>query len=126
MQMSLDFLPLKAYANIAEGNALRMDWEGVIPAHKLSYIMGNPPFVGARLMSAAQKADLQSVEPGVSKMVDYVAGWYFKSGDYMQGTSIRAAFVSTNSITQGEQVGILWKPLMEEGMHIDFAHRTFR
>ena len=127
VHMSLDFLPLKSYANIAEGNALRMDWESVIPKYKLSYIMGNPPFVGYAYQSAEQKGDLQAVEPDAGKNIDYVAGWYFKAGQLMQGTSLRTAFVSTNSITQGEQVCAVWRPLYEKyGVHIDFAHRTFR
>lgn len=127
VHMSLDFLPLKSYANIAEGNALRMDWESVISKYKLSYIMGNPPFVGYAYQSAEQKADLQAVEPEAGKNIDYVAGWYFKAVQLMQNTSLRAAFVSTNSITQGEQVCAVWRPLYEKyGVHIDFAHRTFR
>lgn len=127
VHMSLDFLPLKSYANIAEGNALRMDWETVISKYKLSYIMGNPPFVGYAYQSAEQKADLQAVEPEAGKNIDYVAGWYFKAAQLMQGNSLRTAFVSTNSITQGEQVCAVWRPLYEKyGVHIDFAHRTFR
>lgn len=134
VHMSLDFLPLRSYANIVEGNALRLDWEGVVDKMKLDYIMGNPPFVGYSLQNKEQKADILSVyvdEKGkpykTAGKIDYVAGWYFKASQFIQGTSIRVAFVSTNSITQGEQVAGVWKPLFERfGIHIDFAHRTFR
>ena len=129
VHMSLDFLPLKSYTNIAEGNALSIDWEEVVPKHKLNYIMGNPPFVGARLMSQQQKNDLLKVFGEGWKNagnLDYVACWYKKAADLMKGTAIRTALVSTNSVSQGEQVANLWKPLFEEGVHIDFAHRTFR
>ena len=126
---NLDFLPLKSYANIVEGNALSIDWETVVPKHKLNYIMGNPPFVGARLMDKDQKADLISVFGEDWKNagnLDYVSCWYKKATDLMVGTNIRAALVSTNSVSQGESVAILWKPLFDSGVHIDFAHRTFR
>lgn len=125
----LDFLPLKSNANIVEGNALRVNWEEVVPKEKLSYIMGNPPFVGARIMSPEQKNDLFSVFGDKWKNagnLDYVACWYKKAVELMRGTKIRTALVSTNSVSQGEQVAVLWKPLFEEGVHIDFAHRTFR
>lgn len=131
--MHLDFLPLKTNASIVEGNALRLDWESVVPKGKLSYIMGNPPFVGYSLQTAEQKADIRAIyvdEKGkpykAAGKIDYVAGWYFKAAQLMQNTEIRSAFVSTNSITQGEQVAGVWKPLRERfGVHIDFAHRTF-
>ena len=129
VQMDLDFLPLKTYTNIVEGNALRIDWEEVIPKDRLNYIMGNPPFIGARLMSDSQKSDMLKVFGDKWKNVgnlDYVSCWYKKSVDIMKGTKILTALVSTNSITQGEQVPILWKPLFEEGISINFAHRTFR
>lgn len=128
VHMSLDFLPLKSYANITEGNALRLDWESVIPKQELSYIMGNPPFVGARIMSAEQKADVLSVFGKIKNVgnLDYVCCWYKKAVDFMENTAIRTALVSTNSVSQGEQVAILWKLLYEKGVHIDFAHRTFR
>ncbi|MBE6948483.1 MAG: class I SAM-dependent DNA methyltransferase [Ruminococcaceae bacterium] len=134
VHMNLDFLPLKSYANIVEGNALRIDWEDVVPKGELNYIMGNPPFVGYSLQSKAQKEDILSIyidEKGkpykTAGKIDYVAGWYFKASTFMVGTSIRTAFVSTNSITQGEQVAGVWKPLYDRfGIHIDFAHRTFR
>ena len=127
VHMTLDFLPLKSYANIVEGNALRLDWKSVVPKDKLDYIMGNPPFVGYAYQTAEQKADLHSLETVLGNNVDYVVGWYIKAATYMQGTKIRCALVSTNSITQGEQVTGIWKPLFERfGVHIDFAHRTFR
>lgn len=130
----IDFLPLKSYANITEGNALRLNWEDVVPKAELNYIMGNPPFVGYSLQSKEQKEDILSIyvdEKGkpykTAGKIDYVSGWYFKASQYMQDTHIRTAFVSTNSITQGEQVAGVWKPLYDRfGIHIDFAHRTFR
>ena len=128
VHMTLDFLPLKSYANIVEGNALRTEWADVIPRHELDYIMGNPPFVGARMMGAEQKDDVNAIFPGWKNAgnLDYVSCWYKKAADLMAGTSIRAALVSTNSVTQGEAVANLWRPLFESGVHIDFAHRTFR
>ena len=131
---NIPFLPLKSYANIAEGNALRIEWESVVPKEKLSYIMGNPPFVGYSLQSKEQKDDILRIyvdENGkpykTAGKIDYVSAWYFKASQLMKGTAIRTAFVSTNSITQGEQVAGVWKPLYERfGIHIDFAHRTFR
>ena len=129
VHMPLDFLPLKSYVNIVCDNALRIDWNDVVPVETLNYIMGNPPFVGARLMSAAQKEDVLAIFGKTWKNVgnlDYVACWYKKAADMIQDTEIRAALVSTNSVTQGETVANLWKPLMEAGVHIDFAHRTFR
>lgn len=124
----IDFLPLKSYANITEGNALRLNWEDIVPKGKLNYIMGNPPFVGARLMNADQKADVNLIFDGWKNAgnLDYVCCWYKKTADLMQGTAIRSALVSTNSVSQGESVANLWKPLFEAGVHIDFAHRTFR
>ena len=130
----IDFLPLKSYANITEANALRLNWEDVVPKAELNYIMGNPPFVGYSLQSKEQKEDILSIyvdEKGkpykTAGKIDYVSGWYFKASQYMQDTPIRTAFVSTNSITQGEQVAGVWKPLYDRfGIHIDFAHRTFR
>ena len=129
VNMDLNFLPLKSYANIIEANALRLDWESVVLKDKLNYIMGNPPFVGARWMSKDQKADLLSVFGDKWKNagnLDYVACWYKKCTELIRGTSIKAALVSTNSVTQGESVANLWRPLFADGVHIDFAHRTFR
>ena len=133
LNANLDFLPLKSYANIVEGNALRTDWETVVPKDKLNYIMGNPPFVGYSLQTAEQKQDILSIYVDkngkpykTAGKIDYVSGWYFKAATLMQGTPIRTAFVSTNSITQGEQVAGVWKPLYDRfNIHIDFAHRTF-
>ena len=124
----IDFLPLKSYANITEGNALRLNWEEVVPKEKLNYIMGNPPFVGARLMDASQKSDVNLIFEGWKNAgnLDYVCCWYKKAADLMQGTEIRSALVSTNSVSQGESVANLWKPLFEAGVHIDYAYRTFR
>lgn len=123
----IDFLPLKSYVNITEGNALHIDWESVVPKEELDYIMGNPPFVGYTYQSKEQKDDLKVVAPKAGKNIDYVAGWYFKAAQYMAGTTVHTAFVSTNSITQGEQVVSVWKPIYDEySIHIDFAHRTFR
>ncbi len=131
---NLDPLPLKTYTNIHEGNALRMDWNEVIPATELNYIMGNPPFLGYYIQNESQKEDMLSVlvdENGkpykTAGKVDYVSTWYFKSAMMMQeNLGIRVALVSTNSITQGEQVAEIWAPLMNRfGVHIDFAWRTF-
>lgn len=124
----LDFLPLKTNAYIVEGNALRLPWEDIISKNKLNYIMGNPPFVGARMMEAPQKLDINTIFDGWKNVgnLDYVCCWYKKAADFMSGTEIRSALVSTNSVSQGESVANLWKPLFESGVHIDFAHRTFR
>ena len=123
----LDFFPLRSEAHIAEDNALRLDWQAVCPAP--DYLIGNPPFVGARLMNKEQKDDLLSVFGEGWKNVgnlDYVSGWYKKAADMMKNTPIRAALVSTNSVTQGENVPALFQPLFADGMHFDFAYRTFR
>ena len=121
VHMDLDFLPLKTYANIVEGNALRINWEDVISKDKLNYIMGNPPFVGTKYQNSEQKNDLLSICEDL-KQLDYVTGWFKKSSDYIKDTDIFCAFVSTNSITQGEQVAPLWKNL---NVNINFAHKTF-
>ena len=134
IQRDLEFLPLRNYANIHEANALRVDWGEIVPKEKLNYIIGNPPFVGYSLQSKEQKDDILSIfvdKNGkafkTAGKIDYVAGWYYKASQMMQQTHIRTALVSTNSITQGEQVAAIWKPLKEMfGIHIDFAHRTFR
>lgn len=130
IHQDIDFLPLKSYTNIVEGNALRVDWESVVPKDKLNYIFGNPPFVGARLMKEDQKQDVVNIFGSKWKNVgnlDYVCCWYKKACEMMLSTRIHAALVSTNSICQGEQVANLWKPLQETfGIQIDFAHRTFR
>jgi len=134
VHMNLDYLPLKTYANIIEGNALRIDWETVIPKHKTSYIMGNPPFVGSKMMSNKQRHEMAQTflndngsQTKGSGTLDYVAAWYYKASQFINAMRIRVAFVSTNSITQGEQVSALWKPVFEIfGTRIDFAHRTFK
>ncbi len=128
---AIDFLPLKTNAYIHEGNALRLNWSEVIAPDHLNYIMGNPPFVGARLMAKEQKDDLLEIFGKKWKNIgnmDYVCGWYLKSAQMIKANPvIKAALVSTNSITQGEQVANLWKPLFEQyGIHFDFAYRTFR
>ena len=129
MQIDLDFLPLKSYANIVEGNALRIDWESVVPKDRLSYIMGNPPFVGANNLTKEQKNEILEIcgdEIDKGGLLDYVSAWYIKASRLINGTNVRVAFVSTNSITQGEQVAILWKPLHEKhNVHLDYAYRTF-
>lgn len=128
VHMNLDFLPLKSYANIVEGNALTTAWESVVPKHKLTYIMGNPPFVGQTFRSKNQADDVKKIfgdNPKAGKL-DYVAAWYKLAAQYIEGTTIKAAFVSTNSISQGEQVAILWADLFKKhGVQIIFAHRTF-
>lgn len=153
MGQQISFLPLTTNAFIVEGNALRMDWATLKPldgntipalpdgglfagitthvdgsAHHYDYIMGNPPFVGARLMSESQKSDVLSVWGNVKNIgnADYVSCWYKKAADLIRGTNTKCALVSTNSITQGEQVAIMWQPLFMQGIKIDFAYRTFR
>ncbi|MDM8293464.1 class I SAM-dependent DNA methyltransferase [Faecalicoccus pleomorphus] len=131
--VELDFLPLTTNANIIEGNALRIDWNDVVTSDQLNYIMGNPPFVGYSLQTKEQKKDILSIytdQKGkpykTAGKVDYVAGWYFKAAQFMQNSNVKTAFVSTNSITQGEQVAAVWKPLYERfNIHIDFAYKTF-
>ena len=130
IHQDIDFLPLKSYTNIREGNALRMDWEDVVAKEHINYIIGNPPFVGARMMNAAQKQDVLDIFGPKWKNVgnlDYVCCWYKKAVELMKlMPNCRAALVSTNSICQGEQVANLWQPLMTDGLCINFAHRTFR
>lgn len=117
----IEFLPLKSNANIVEGNALHVEWP------QADYIMGNPPFVGYSLQTPEQKADLAAVCPECGRNVDYVTGWFYRAASSLKQGTARAALVSTNSITQGEQVAAVWRPLVERhGVRIDFAHRTFR
>lgn len=124
--MHLDFLPLKTNATIIECNALKIDWWRYVDRHSLSYIIGNPPFVGYKHQTAEQKDDLHPLYGKISN-IDYVAGWYYKASDYIVNTNIRAAFVSTNSICQGEQVESVWKLLYDKfHIHIDFAYPTFK
>lgn len=126
---NLDFLPLKSFTNIHEGNALRMDWAEVVSPEKLKYIIGNPPFVGARWMSQPQKDDLLNVFGGNWKNsgdIDYVGCWFKKAFELMsKNKTIKTAFVATNSISQGSQVSNLWEPLLTAGVRIDFAWRSF-
>jgi type I restriction-modification system DNA methylase subunit len=121
-------LPLKKTAKIAHDNALRIDWNTVLHAAECSYVMGNPPFVGHHLQTAAQKDDQNRIWSGLSAagVLDFVTCWYAVAADYIHQSSIRCAFVSTNSISQGEQPGIFWPRLLEKGIQIQFAHRTFK
>ena len=128
VHMSLDFLPLKTNAHIVEGNALRLDWEDVVPKGELNYIMGNPPFVGLSMRSHEQQEDMGTVFDGNDRAgrLDYVAAWYRKAAEYIQQTNIEVSFVSTNSIIQGEQVPILWEEMFSRfNVIINFAYRTF-
>lgn len=125
-------VPLIDSATIVQGNALTTDWASVLPPAQCSYIVGNPPFVGKSSQKPAQGAELAAVCATMPNMnnagvLDYVAGWYIKATQYIQAApAVRAAFVSTNSITQGEQVAVLWQPLLAQGVRIHFAHRTFK
>jgi len=124
----LDFLPLTSNANIVEANALRIDWNEVVPAEKLDYIMGNPPFVGGMYMYTTQKMEIRTIFNGVNGVgeMDYVCAWYKLACQYMRGSYIKAAFVSTNSICQGEQVTTFWKYLScTYSVIINFAYTTF-
>ena len=121
-------LPLKKAARIVHGNSLRIDWESVVAKEKLNFILGNPPFVGKAFQDAQQKVDMQEIFAGVkgAGVLDYVAAWYVKAAQFIQDTNIHIAFVSTSSISQGEQVGILWQELYSKyKIKIHFAHRTF-
>ncbi len=121
-------LPLEKSATIIHGNALSIPWETVVAKEQLSYILGNPPFVGSKYQSTLQRAEIATISDGIkgSGILDYVTGWYFLASKFIQGTDIEVAFVSTNSISQGEQVGVLWKELFNRGVIINFAHRTFQ
>lgn len=127
VKINLEFLPLRSYANIVEGNALTLDWESLVPKDKLNYIMGNPPFVGGMMAKKEQKEDMLTVIGNIKGLgeLDYVAAWYYKATKYIVDTHIEVAFVSTNSICQGQQAVTLWKPLFEKGVRIQFAHRSF-
>jgi hypothetical protein len=128
-------IPLKSTPHVVHGNALRQDWNEVLPAERCSYVLGNPPFVGAKFMDDAQREDARAAFIGIDNagLLDFVAAWYVKGTQYMQRSpragdepgQPRCAFVSTNSITQGEQVGVLWGWMLAQGVHIHFAHRTF-
>lgn len=127
VHMPLQFLPLKTNATIVEGNSLRIDWNDIVPRSKLNYIMGNPPFVGHQWRSKSQVEDMEIAFHDLKKhgKLDYVAAWYNKAIDYMKGTTVSAAFVSTNSIVQGESVGIMWSFMFNKGLEIQFAYRSF-
>jgi len=121
-------LPLKKSPTIVKQNALRIDWKKILSPEKCGYILGNPPFIGAKYQNDDQRADMKHVTSDIKHggLLDYVAGWYFKAGQYIRGTEIKVGFVSTNSISQGEQVGILWRSLFQKyGLKIHFAYRTF-
>jgi len=135
MQISNEFgqyfvrLPLKKSAKIIHGNALQTDWESIATKNELSYILGNPPFIGKQVQKPEQKADMEKIFAGVTGggTLDYVTAWYVKAAQYIQDTKIKVAFVSTNSIAQGEQVGIIWGLLFHKyKIKIHFAHRTFK
>ncbi len=125
---NLEFLPLKSYANIVEGNALRIDWETVVPKDKLNYIMGNPPYSGFKMQTTSQRDDMKLLagkEIDRIGLLDYVCGWYILATKYIENTNIKCAYVSTNSISQGEQPSILWEFMFNHNIEINFAHRTF-
>lgn len=121
-------IPLKTSPHIVHGNALQLDWEAVVPRERLSYILGNPPFIGSKFQNDQQRAEIVGLFAGITGagVLDYVTGWYAKAAELMHDTKIACAFVSTNSISQGEQVGILWSVLLRKGIKISFAHRTFQ
>ena len=123
-----EYLPLKTYNHIVEENALKFSWENLISPANLNYIISNPPFRGARIMTPDQKNELKQIFAGLSGLanLDYVACWYKKAHDFIKGTSIHAALVSTNSISQGDNAPILWKPLFDEGLNINFAYSPFK
>ena len=128
LHLNLNFLPLKSYTNIVEGNALKTDWDNVVNKSELNYIMGNPPFVGAKMMSKVQKDDATEIfgKIKLANSLDYVCAWYFKAAEYIKNTNIMCAFVSTNSICQGEQASAMWKPLIEKyKIQINYAYKTF-
>ena len=127
IRRDIDFLPLKTFTNIVEGNALRLDWQEVVPRERLNYIIGNPPFVGQAMRTKEQTEDLREVFAPTKDYgkLDYVAGWFKKAADFMEGTTIEAAFVSSNSICQGEMVNLFWQKLLGNQLYINFAHSTF-
>ena len=120
-----DELPLKEYGTIIHGNSLRVDWADAVPAADLDYIIGNPPFIGYSNLNEDQKKDRSDIFGKSGGVLDYVACWYKKAADFTRGSHTRCAFVSTNSICQGQQVEPLWKPLFDDGVKIDFAYKTF-
>ena len=122
---NIDFLPLKSYVNIIEGNALQLTWNDILSPNDCSYIMGNPPFVGHRNVSPEQKEDMIRIFSGKQGRLDYVSAWYAIAADYISGTDIECAFVSTNTVVQGTHIQTLWNKLIESNVIINFAHRTF-
>ena len=125
--INLEYLPLKSFSNIVCDNALRIDWNNVVSSENVNYIMGNPPFIGVNYMSDTQREEMDIICVGIKRgKLDYVACWYIKATEYIKGTNIKVALVSTNSITQGEQAIVLWNKLFTEGVIINFAHRTFQ
>lgn len=118
-------LPLTDYEGIVNANALRIDWNDVVPADEVDYVLGNPPFIGYSNLNEEQKADRADIFGKTGGVLDYVACWYRKAADYTRETQARCAFVSTNSICQGQQVEPLWKPLFEDKVNINFAHKSF-
>ena len=125
IQRVVEDLPLKDGANIVHGNALQVDWTSVLDPAKCSFVMGNPPFIGYSNLTQEQKVDREEIFGKSGGTLDYVACWYRKAADYIEGTSLEVAFVSTNSICQGQQVTPLWQPLLTGGLFINFAHNTF-
>ena len=138
IHQNLDFLPLKSYANIVEGNALRIDWETVVPKDKLNYIMGNPPFVARAgrmsnndasskgMLDKEQKLDKLMVFGKELGNIDYVACWFKKAAIYTESTDIQVAFVATDSICQGQQIAPIWNNLLPDGIYINFAYKFFK
>ena len=127
IKRDINFLPLKSYTNIVEGNALRVDWQSVVPKEKLNFIIGNPPFVGQAMRTKEQTEDLKEVFAPSNDYgkLDYVAGWFKKAANLIEGTNAEAAFVSSNSICQGESVNLFWQKLLGNSLYINFAHNTF-
>lgn len=128
INLNIDYFPLETYSHIVEENALRMDWEEVVPKEELDYIMGNPPFVGSRLLTTDQRDEINTIFDGYKKIgnLDYVTAWFKIATSYIKGTKIKCAFVSTSSIVEGEMVSILWPNLHKEGLEIDFAYTPFK
>jgi len=128
IKRDINFLPLKSYTNIVEGNALRVDWQSVVPKEKLNFIIGNPPFVGQAMRTKEQTEDLKEVFAPSNDYgkLDYVAGWFKKAANLIEGTNAEAAFVSSNSICQGESVNLFWQKQLGNCLYINFAHNTFK
>lgn len=124
--MPMEFLPLTSNDNIVEGNALRMDWNDILPAEQCSFIIGNPPFIGFKFATPSQKEEMRELFGQQAKLLDYVCGWYKKAAIYIHGQDTHVAFVSTNSVSQGKMAADLWSVLIEQDdIEINFAYRTF-